>query len=887
VPTKVLDVRRRRGKYVPVLRDSMSVKSGKMQLMQPPGQSPDPRGAVTVSDLVQLLGATRAWAGSPSYRELARRINLRRSRRGGGDAARSSEVVASTVAYCFQRGRRRLDYDLVFDLLRALDVADEQLAWWRRAWQSVFAPPTPAAPVVVSSSLPADVTGFVGRRAELDYLLDTRPTGDSARLGVVRAIEGLAGVGKTHLVIHAGHELLRRGLFDEVQLYVNLRGFDPDQPPVEPVAVLEAFLRTLGVAGNRIPHDLPGRKAAYRSLLQGRRALVVLDNAASTEQVRPLLPRSSTAAVLITSRHTLSDLTDAEHLTLDLFTEAESIAVLSDEVGPLVVDDPDSAGRIARRCANLPLAVGLVARHVRAHPDWPLSDHAARLEQVGLPDAVTAALGMSYAGLAPEVQLMFRLTGMHPGADLTAEDAAALADSDPVTARQHLERLCMEHLLRQRTAGRYESHDLVRAFALARAADEEPATGRRAALRRLFDRYLQAAAAATDTLYPHERHRRPRVEIPVTLARSLADPASARAWLDVEHANLVSVVLNTAKLGWPSYAGDLSTTLSRHLDVSSRHTDSLAVFGAARDAARSTGDRAGEAAALQYLATAQHRLRHHAEALSSVQGALSLRRDLDDLPGEAMSLSLLGTIYIGLGRLSDAINAYHTTLRRLEDADDPQTRAGTLLNLGAVYEQLGDGAEAARYHEQSVALFRQLKNPYGEALAIGNLGSAYRRTGRYPDGLRKHQEALAIFRRLAIEAEEAAALSFVGSAYEQMGRHAEALEHHRQAIAIARRLGDTYTETYALNGVGDALRDLGDHEGALAAHRDACELARHTDERAEHARGLDGIARGLHATGDHEAARRHWQEALELYAELGVPQADDVKTRLASLDDWP
>ncbi len=479
---------------------------------------PDPGQAGTIDELVERLRRLKVWAGDPSYEVIAGRVHAAWAAAGRPAAELPGK---NTVAECFKAGRRRMNPDLVAAVVGALHPDVGYVAQWRQSLRVVAGKAQAAAQVRVQDRLPQDLAGFTGRTAELARIRGALHQGRvNGAAAVISAIAGMAGVGKTQLAVHVGHLLANEKRFDRV-LFVNLRGFHPDaaQPPADPAAVLDGFLRILGVPGQQIPHDLDARAAAYRDQLAGTRTLVMLDNAADADQVRPLLPHATGCPVLVTSRCDLTDLHPATHLTVDVFTPAESRQYLTGAAPQTPVgDDPDAAARIAARCGHLPLALGLVAGHIRAKPGWTLTDHADRLDEHHhhgrLDTGIQAALDLSYQHLPTDQQRLLRLMALHPGQDIDAYAAAALADTDLDTAQAHLDNLYRDHLLQQTAPGRYTFHDLVRAYATSRASDDDPPPQRRAALTRLFDFYLAVAATAMDTLYPAEAHRRPHVPRP-------------------------------------------------------------------------------------------------------------------------------------------------------------------------------------------------------------------------------------------------------------------------------------------------------------------------------------------------------------------------------------
>jgi DNA-binding SARP family transcriptional activator len=476
--------------------------------------------------------------------------------------------------------------------------------------------------------LPAAVPGFTGRSAELAAL-----TRQLARRGqqapgtaAISAIGGTAGAGKTALAIHWAHQAA--GQFPDGQLYMNLRGHDPG-PPMPPADALAGFLRSLGLPGHDIPPGQDQRAARYRSLLAGKRTLIVLDNARDEQQVRPLLPGGGACTVVVTSRDTLAGLVSrdgAARLDLDVLSRQDAIALLRTLIGARADAGP-AAAELADQCCRLPLALRVAAELAASRPAVPLADLTAELADLGtrldLLDArgdsrtqVRAVFSWSYRQLDPATARTFRLTGLHPGPDLDPYAAAALAGTTVQRACWALDALTRAHLIRPAGQGRYGMHDLLRAYTRDLATTQDAEAERHAALTRLFDHYLHAAAAAMDTLFPAERHRRPRVRRPTTPVPPLADPAAARDWLDAERAALVAAAGHAAARDWPGHAVRLAATISRYLRNGGHFPQALTVYDHALGAARRTGDRAAEATALNdigHVDWQQGRLRQAAD----------------------------------------------------------------------------------------------------------------------------------------------------------------------------------------------------------------------------------------------------------------------------------
>jgi tetratricopeptide (TPR) repeat protein len=849
---------------------------------------PDPGQAGTFDDLVERLRLLKVWSGDPSYEWIKDRVNAAWTAAGrpSGDLAGKTTIVD-----CFRPGRRRWNTDLVLAVVQALNPDVGYVTQWRQALQVIGGRTRAAAQVRVQDRLPPELTGFTGRTAELDRL---RPALHHGRRGggpvVISAITGMAGVGKTQLAIHAAHLIAQEQRFDRV-LFVNLRGFHPDpaQPPADPAAVLDGFLRLLGVAGHRIPHDLAARTAAYRDRLAGTHTLVVLDNAATADQIRPLLPDTPGCPTLVTSRRALTDLHPATHLTVDVFTPDEATAFLTGAAPQVPTGtDPNAAARIAHRCGYLPLALGLVAGHIRATPGWTLTDHADRLDERHrdrrLDDGVELALDLSYRHLPADQQRLLRLMALHPGQDLDAYAAAALIGRELSTTRSHLDHLCGDHLLQQGTPGRYTLHDLVRAYATSRAGDEDRPADRRAALTRLFDYNLATAATAMDTLHPGEAHRRPRIFPIGTPIPALPEPDAARAWLDTERPNLVAVAVHTATHGWPSHATRLSAILYRYLH-GGHHTDGLIVHSHAHHAAQDTGDKTEQAHALTNLGAAHMGLGRYGPAAEHYERALALFQQTGDPAGKARALGNLGTIEVRLSRFHPAADHLEQALTLYRQAGDRTGEARALNNLGIVEARLGRYGAAADHHAQALTLCRQAGDRTGEILGLNSLGEVEGRLGRYGPAAEHLQRALTLCRRAGDRTGEAWTLDGLGTLHSHLGQPVQAADHHEQALTIFREIGDRDGEAWALNGLGEAAHTAGRPADALTHHTAAHTTAVGIGDRYQQARAHTGLGHAHHILHQTTSARQHYQHALTLYTDLGMAHVDEIRAHLVATDN--
>jgi transcriptional regulator with XRE-family HTH domain len=427
--------------------------------------------------------------------------------------------------------------------------------------------------------LPAVVPHFEGRADELRTLTAMlgRPAGADAV--VISAIGGTAGVGKTALAVYWAHQVA--GSFSDGQLYANLRGYAPGEP-MTAADVLGRFARDLGVPSADIPAGEEERAVRYRSLLAGRRMLILLDNARAADQVRPLLPATSGCTVVVTSRDALAGLVardGARRLDLDLLLPADAVSLLHALIGDRVDAEPEAAAAIAEHCCRLPLALRIAAELAAARPGVPLAGlagelarHQQRLDLLGAGEdphtAVRTVFSWSIRHLDTGTARAFRLQGLHPGPDFDPYVAAALTGSTLKHASQMLDQLRRAHLIQAAGPGRYAMHDLLRDYASELAASADGEVGQRAAQTRLLDYYVHAAAAAMQALYPAEQQNRPAIPEPATVAPSLSAPEEARTWLAAELPCLVAVAGHGAARGWPGHAIHLSATLFRYLDAS-------------------------------------------------------------------------------------------------------------------------------------------------------------------------------------------------------------------------------------------------------------------------------------------------------------------------------
>ncbi|MFJ4095173.1 AfsR/SARP family transcriptional regulator [Kitasatospora sp. NPDC089913] len=677
-------------------------------------------------------------------------------------------------------------------------------------------PRLPAEPVTVLRQLPADLPFFSGRAEELRTLLAAPaagPAGVSATV-LVTSIEGMAGVGKTQLAVHAAHELVRAGRFGTLQLYVNLRGFDPDRPPADPSDVLAGLLHALGVDRSLMPEGLDARAALFRDRLHGREALLLLDDAADAHQVRPLIPADPGCLVLITSRRSLAGLDGARSLPLTTLPPAEALRLLDAVAGAeRVADSPGAAAQVVHACGHLPLALVLAAARLRARPAWRLADLVDYLRPGGITALTTggrslrASLDLSYRRLPEEARRVFRLLAVHPGREYTAPAIATLAGVDPAAARETLELLVDENLLIQDTPARYRLHDLLHAFAAELA---EGGAADRLALYRLTVWYCHTARAADELLRARSSAVRPRyappLPPPVLPALRFPDHDRTLAWLDAERANLTAVLARAAEQGLGPLVAALALSLSWYLHTRGPASSLLAVLRTTQATVSPEADPALAARVLTELGDCHALTRRFQEALRHHERALELHRANRDRDGEAAAL----------------------------------------LSLGSALDRLDRPQEAVRCWRQARVIFAELGNRLGAATCLVNLARSYRALERFDEAVAHDRDALAAFRGLDDEHGQAQALAGLGELHQLLDRDAEAVGYRRQALLLYRRAGDRYAEAVVLDGLGTSYSRLGRPEQAVRAWRGAHSIL--TDiahpRAAEVERHLAGAAAG-------------------------------------------
>src|SRR5215469_9538062 len=674
-------------------------------------------------------------------------------------------------------------------------------------------------------TLPRDTVSFTGRGRELARLLEalTPKTAGGVVLGI-HAIDGMAGIGKTTLVVHAAHRLA--GSFPDGQFFLPLHAHTPGQRPVDPADALASLLLTAGVAAQQIPPGLEARAARWRDHVAGQKILLLLDDAGGHEQVRPLLPGTAGSLVLITSRRRLTALEDAAQISLDTLSPEEAATLLARLAARPDVRAGDVAvGQITQLCGYLPLAIGMLASQLRNHPVRTSADLAAELaagrDRLALMHAenlsVGAAFGLSYTDLTPGPQRLFRRLGLVPGPSIDAYAAAALDGTSLATARRQLDELYDQHLLAEPAPGRYQLHDLLREHARALAAADDPAESDEA-VARLLDYYLHTALAAGRHFTPWpSAYRRPPPYRPPAQAPDLSTLGQAALWLEAERANLHTAADYAASHAGFPHAFAIPAAMSGFLDARGLWDQSAALYRTALAAARRAGDRLGEADTLTELGIVQRDTGDYPAATASFAQAFALYGDAGDPPGQANVLNQLGFLQVLTGDYQHALASQQQALALARRAGDRLAEGASLNHLGLLQHLTGDHPAAAASQQQALALFRDLGNLFGQAFSLNDLGVVQQETGDQPAAAASHQQALTRFADLGNRLGQAEALNRLGELATRTADTPQAREYHTQALAIARDLSAAPEEARALEGLGQShLRD--GHPGQADTH---------------------------------------------------------------------
>jgi tetratricopeptide (TPR) repeat protein/transcriptional regulator with XRE-family HTH domain len=730
----------------------------------------------------------------------------------------------------------------------------------------------------MARTLPRDIASFTGRRQELQELVDAAiGAADPGRIVGIHAIGGMAGIGKTAFAVRAAHQLTER--FPGGQIFLPLHGHTPGQQPVGPGDALASLLLTIGVPAAQVPAGLEARTALWRDRVAGRQLLMVLDDAADSEQVRPLLPGSGGSLVLVTSRRRLTALEDATTISLDTLPPGEAAGLLVRlAVRPGLSSADPAVAEIIRLCGYLPLAIGMLARQLHHHPAWTVAGRAAelavalnRLELLATENlSVAAAFNLSYANLAADQQRLFRRLGLHPGTEVDGYAAAALSGTSLSQAQRGLEALYDQYLLTEPAPGRYRMHDLIREHARVLAGRLDPDDDREQATGRLLDYYQHTVALAEALLARQARPARaPTAWTEPMAVPDLSDREQALAWARAERASLLACLDYVTAAGQHTRVIALTAGMASLLRLDGPWAEAISRHTTAVRAARHLGERPRQADALIRRGLVSRLTGDYSAAIRDLHEALSIYRDTGDRRGQADALNDLGLVwrltadYPAAARdLREALSIYRATGNRRGQAD-------ALTNIGDVQRLTGDYPAAARDLHEALSIHRDTGNRPGQADALTFLGRVRRLTGDYQAAARDLEEALSIYRDTVDRLGQADALNGLGGVHLATGEYPAAARDLQEALSIYRDLGSRRGQAITLTYLGRVRLATGDYPGAARDLHEALRIHHDTGNRRDQAITLTYLGRMRLATGDYPGAARDLDEALSTYRDLG------------------
>lgn len=751
--------------------------------------------------------------------------------------------------------------------------------------------------VPVPRQLPVAPRVFVGRTGqlrELDGILGSTEEAPPEHPLIV--IAGTAGVGKTTLALCWAHRIAAR--FPDGQLYVNLRGYDPGLP-LQPGEVLHRMLTALGVPAQAIPADPDAAGALYRSHLVGRRVLIVLDNAASAAQVRPLQSAGGDCLTLVTSRRRLGSLAvrdGAYQLTVRPLSEPDAVALLrAATAGRRVEDDPPELTELARLCASLPLALRVAAERVVSRPHLRLGDliddlrdrsslwQALSMGDDEDVDGVRTVFAWSYRALPEPEARLFRLLGLHPGPDFSLAAVSVLAADSVSRTRQLLDTLVGVHLLEQTAPDRFEFHDLLRAYATDQAHAEVAQDDRDAALRRVLTWYLLTTESARQWVRPDG------IELPVPTPDDGASPLSftdhdaAVDWIERERLNIYAATRAAAGAGLDDIAWLLPVVQWRSSNHSTPTAEWSETAGLGLASSRALHDRFAEAWMLRCLGEAHVRNSRLVEGEECHRQVLAIRRELGDRTGEATALNSLGLVFLARRRLGAAVSHFDQALELFRELGVPRWTAVELSNLATTHYEAGSLARADECAQEALAAYRDLGDELGEGSVLRSLSNIQRERGQPAAALASAQRAvdIAVQRRQSVS--EGLRLLVLGAAQQANGLFGEALATYHRSVVLQRRVGDRNREALAWHRTGETYRALERDDEAAAFHRQAASRFHETGDSWHEALALSGLAAAVRER-DPDRARHHWETSLALLAdyddERTVALRDGIRARL-------
>ncbi|WP_327675280.1 AfsR/SARP family transcriptional regulator [Kitasatospora sp. NBC_00458] len=751
------------------------------------------------------------------------------------------------------------------------------------------APPRPA-------QLPPDAADFTGRTAPV-RVLDGALGAPSAQALVIATVVGMGGVGKTALALHVAHRV--RDAYPDGQLYVDLRGSDP--VPADPEAVLSGFLVALGVAADVVPDGLDARSALFRSVVDGRRLLLVLDNAKDAAQIRPLLPGAVGCAVLTTGRTRPAGLPATVQVDLDVFQPAEALDLLGRTIGAeRLAAEPEAARELVVACGHLPLAVRIVAARLAARPGWTVGTLSRRLQverrridELRIGDlAVAAAFELSYRQLTADQSRAFRLVASVDGPDIGLAAAAALLDLDEYDAEDLLEALVDVAMVESPFPGRYRYHDLLRAFARRRPAEGAQPDGDHGEAVAARDRLLDHLLATACTAFQHAVPGDPAAGA-LGPARSPGVPLTgrdaAREWAAAERAGAVALAAQVA-----AHAGASAEATLAGATTTGASTSAAAAPGHGAAGGGGTGGAGGadvpegaDGAALRaaidlLIALTPFVLTPPSRQLAATADALAEAAARHrDVRAEGRAHFLRGNVALAATRLDAAEAAARQASDAARAAGDTVILRQALNDLGLICQFLSRYDEAVDHYDEALLLANELGHRSGALVTTVNAALARVRSGRADEAVAICHEALAELRTRQDDPGRAYTLYVLGLALHALGRHEEAVTWFGECLTVAVGAGLRDRAAHARYRLADSLRSLGRTDEALEHAGQALALCEELGAERDQAQALVVLGRSLADLGRGAEAGARLRQAFEIFGRLGLPEAAEVARLLA------
>lgn len=782
-----------------------------------------------------------------------------------------------------------------------------------------------AGPQPQPVTLPPDINDFTGRAAQVRELTEQAMSQEQPALWVV---EGMGGIGKTALAVHAAHRVAH--LYPDAQLYLDFRAHDQQREPLAPSEAIGELLAMLYGSAAGLPATPQARAELWRAELSCRRAVLVFDDVASPEQIRPLLPTAAGSLIIVTSRRHHTGWGTTGTLALPVLPEEDAAALFVRTAGRMADQEPGYVARVSRLCDCLPLAIRLAAGRIRSGAVASMSDLVDELaepagkhgDQNEVSRGVRSAFELSYRCLTPDEQRFFCFLGVSPCLLVTAHSAATTAGTTVVEADATLAVLAGHHLLEEIAPGWFGFHDLIRAFAATRFADRGSERESREGVRRLADYYLRAVTHASEVRHRHPNEAGGDAPRDMPFANT---PAAAAAWLESEWVNAIRVAEQCARHEFKRRCADIVHALGEFLGTSGHWEEALAVHMTALQACRDLDDLPGVARSALDLSLISLRTGRSEAALQQATDAANAFRRIDDRLGRATALDCIGIVHCSAARFRDALAYHREALEISQDAGDQSGTARALGHTGVALWYLGRLKEETSCLSQALDIYREIGDLRGQAITINNIGNAQYYSGYHRDAMHSYQtshdifreiggvqnlaiadhnmgrvqqykgnynaaiaiyrDVLATYRSLGDLRHQAYALADIGAVCMSTERFDEALAHYENAAAAAKQASDRYEYAEAIRGIAEAHSRSGRLDVALENYEKAAKLAGEIESLYLRANALTGIAEIVLHTRGLDAARIYWREAHDIFAQIGLPEAAAVDVRLHALGE--